>query len=137
MVDKILKVGDWIQNKIKTKGGVLVLGVILGALPGSTISYIFYKNTEYKDERIISQFDRYKKLEQDKDIWQERAFNAEKECLKKIKEMASFFQDLESLYVDNSENIKEKIDNDKSQINQYNNITEQLNGLKNELKDEN
>lgn len=136
MVDTILKIGDWFQEKVKTKSGIFVLGTFIGAVPASTVSYLLYQDGKYKDERLVKEIDRIKIIEEEKDEWQERAFNAETTCLSKIKEMASFFQDLEGVYKNEELQNRKSIDNEKMKIEQYKAITNKLNSIKNDLKDE-
>ena len=84
ILENVLKVGDWIQNKVKTKSGIFVLGTLIGAFPSGTATYLLYQDGKVKDERIIEEYKKISAIELEKDKWQERAFDAENTCMEKI-----------------------------------------------------
>jgi len=75
------------------------------------MSFIFYKDAEFTEKRLLIEFDRNKAVELEKDVWQTRAFEAESACLEKIKSMAIFFQDIEALYGDKAKDSRKTVEN--------------------------
>ena len=137
MIDYILKIGDWIQEKSKTMSGVFVLGILIGATAPSTAAYVIYLDGQHKDKRIVELYDDIKKTEKDKDEWQNRAFDSESACLAKMKEMATFFNDLDDMYKDNKDVSSNKISKEEKELQEYKKVTKKLTNLKNDLNNEN
>jgi hypothetical protein len=137
MIDYILKIGDWIQEKSKTMSGVLVLGILIGAITPSTATYVIYLDGQHKDKRIIELYGDVKKIEKDKDEWQNRAFDSESACLAKMKEMATFFNDLDDMYKDNKDISSNKVNKEEKELQEYKKVIKNLTNLKNDLNNEN
>lgn len=136
MIDYILKIGDWIQEKSKTMSGVFVLGIMIGATAPSTAAYVIYLDGQHKDERIVELYGDIRKAEKDKDEWQNRAFNSESACLAKMKEMATFFNDLDDMYKDNKDIASNKVSKEEKELQEYKKVTKKLTNLKNDLNNE-
>lgn len=127
MLKGIKDMGNWVRDLVKTKGGVFVLGLMFGLAPTLVIIHTLYKNEEVKDTSI-------KQLKSEKIKWQEKAFNAEASCLDKMREMASFFKDLEKLYKKEEVTSKKNLQTEKKHIKKYENITKKLNKMDKRLK---
>ena len=112
MVEGTISILDWIKEAVKTRAGIFTIGMLIGVIPSATMSFIFYKDSEFTEKRLLIEFDRNKAIELEKDLWQERAFDAENTCLEKLRSMAVFFQDIESLYgeeaLDSRESVEKK-----------------------------
>lgn len=98
MIDLIKNLIDWIQSKLSTKTGTMLIAFTLGLV--APMSYVFFQNQTMDDlhkklESNASQIENYQKLLHE---WQEKAFNQEESSMKKIKEVMNFMKDMEKDY---------------------------------------
>ena len=118
MMKTVLSLLVWAQSKLLTKAGIFMLGLFIGAIPATITSYIFYKDTLYTDERLYSEMERSKALELKADKWQLKAFNAKETCMKEYTAMATFFKDMEDLYIEKEIESRKEIDITKKSLKQ-------------------
>lgn len=125
---------DWLQDKLQTKFGFLVSGFILGLI--APLSYINYelqyvevlKNNQ---ENLKAEID---ELTEERNFWQQKSFDAESNCLTKMKEMTEFFNTLENTYREKYENEQSRLEVNKQQVSQLNSIKNQLHKLQQEVQ---
>lgn len=137
MIDVIVKSADWLQEKIKTKSGIFIFGIIIGAIPSGFMMYTMKDSLNDKDKIIENWQVREDRIISEKNQWQERAFNSEQACLERLKEMAHFFNDLETFYKKEEEARREQLIFERQKLNKYESISSQLNVIKKDLKNEN
>ena len=127
MVEGTISILDWIKEAVKTRAGIFTIGILIGVIPAATMSFVFYKDSEFTEKRLLIEFDRNKAIELEKDLWQERAFDAESACLEKIKEMAVFFQDIETLYGRTAKNSRKVVEIKEKELEILENIKKSTN----------
>lgn len=122
VVDGIIQLFNLIKEAVKTKAGIFTLAVLFGFIPPATTTFIFYKESEKKEQWLD-------KSEQEVEKWQERAFNSDSLCIHKIENIANVFQNLESFYKEEDKKNEKNLNHEKSELNDYIKIKNQLDEL--------
>ena len=116
----ILGVLSFLQNVVKNKFGIFILGlglgIVIGAIPSTVAAYVFYKSAERNDQLLVSQVEKTQKAEDNEDYWQERAFDNGNTCVEKFFEMTTIFQEMESFYAEKEKESRIEIDKKRNKL---------------------